>query len=114
VIDENAGVLKTPYDDTTTLQYLKFLHIEKNIFIPRKLYYKYNEIRLVRNYYAHSLNEVQAQLLKYLQDDPCGILSVDLKYIFLNERYMEVVFGTLGKMVKAIEAAFERYYPELQ
>ena len=113
-IDENAGVLKKPYDDTTTLQYLKFLHFDKNIFIPRKLYHKYNELRLVRNYYAHSLNEPQAQLVKYLEDDPCGILTEDQKYIFVNERYMEFAFSILGRMVKAIEQAFEKYYPELQ
>lgn len=117
LIDEKAGVLQKPYDDTTTLQYLKFLHFDKNIFIPRKLYRQYDQVRLVRNYFAHSLSEPQAQLLKQLkEDDPCNILGkigVD-DCLFLNERYMEFAFATLGKVVKSIEKAFEKYYPELQ
>ena len=88
-IDSKAGVLRKPYDDTTTLQYLKFLHYEKNIFIPRKLFRKYNEIRLIRNYYAHSLDEPQVQLVKYLDDDPYHILSKDKKRILIDEEYME-------------------------
>ena len=115
-IDENAGVLQKPYDDTTTLQYLKFLHFEKNIFIPRKLYRQYDQVRLVRNYFAHSLSEPQVQLLRQLkEDDPYRILGKigDTDWLFLNERYMEYAFATLGKVVKSIEKAFERYYPEL-
>ena len=114
VIDEKAGVLRRPYDDTTTLKYLQFLHYEKSIFVPSKLFHKYNEVRLVRNYFAHSLDEPQVKLVSYLEDDPCGILSKNKKYLLLNERYMEFAFGTLGKMVKAIEGAFEKYYPDIQ
>ena len=114
-IDENAGVLKKPYDDTTTLQYLKFLHFDKNIFIPRKLYRQYDQVRLVRNYFAHSLSEPQVQLLRQLkEDDPCGILGKGGDCLFLNEKYMEFAFSTLGRVVKSIEKAFEKYYPELQ
>lgn len=116
LIDEKAGVLQKPYDDTTTLQYLKFLHFDKNIFIPRKIYRQYDQVRLVRNYFAHSLSEPQAQLLRQLkEDDPCHILGKigDTDWLFLNEKYMEFAFSTLGKVVKAIEKAFEKYYPDL-
>ena len=116
VIDKKAGVLQYPYDDSTTLKYLQFLHFEKSIFIPKKLYHKYNEIRLVRNFFAHSLNEAQIQLVNYLKkDDPCGILrrTEDRYFIILNEDYMEFAFDILGKMVKSIEQAFEKYYPNL-
>lgn len=116
LIDEKAGVLQKPYDDTTTLQYLKFLHFDKNIFIPRKLYRQYDQVRLVRNYFAHSLSEIQVQLLRQLkEDDPYNILGKigDTDWLFLNERYMEFAFATLGKVVKSIEKAFEKYYPDL-
>ncbi len=115
-IDENAGVLKKPYDDTTTLQYLKFLHFDKNIFIPRKLYRQFDQVRLVRNYFAHSLSEPQVNLLRQLkEDDPYHILGKwgDIDILSLNEKYMEYAFATLGKVVKSIEKAFEKYYPEL-
>ena len=117
LIDQNAGVLQKPYDDTTTLQYLKFLHFDMHIFIPRKLYRHYDEVRLVRNYFAHSLSVPQTHLLRQLKnDDPCGILGKigDVNCLILNEKYMEYAFSTLGKMVKSIEKAFEKYYPELQ
>lgn len=110
VIDERAGVLKYPYDDRTTLKYLKFLHYDKGVFIPRKLFQEFNEIRLVRNYFAHSLEKAQAQLVRNLKkNDPCQIL-IGETYIILNEEYMEYAFNILGKIVRAMEMAFERYY----
>lgn len=71
----------------------------------------------MKNYFAHSLSEPQVQLLRQLKEnDPCRILgNIGDDYCsFLNERYMEYAFATLGKMVKSIERAFEKYYLELQ
>lgn len=110
-IDEKAGVLKCPDDDLTTLKYLSFLHYDKNIFVPKTLYKDFNEIRLVRNYYAHSLDKIQFKLQKSLENDPYGIIQGP--FIVVNDEYIDHVFDVLGKMVKAIEIAFEKSYPRL-
>lgn len=111
-IDDKAGILKYPYDDHTTLKYLDYLNYEKNIFVPKKLYREFSEIRLVRNYYAHSLDEIQYKLKRSLETDPYGIMVGGR--IVVNAEYIEHIFEVLGRMVKAIETAFERNYPELQ
>ena len=113
-LDDKAGILKCPfpYDDYTTLKYLDYLNYKKHIFIPKELYLKFSEIRLVRNYYAHSLDKPQTKLLELLDSDPYGI-SVGCR-IVVNEGYIEHAFEVLGKMVKAIETAFKKNYPKLQ
>lgn len=111
-IDDKAGVLKYPYDEKTTLKYLNFLNYEKHIFVPRQLYKEFDEIRLVRNFYAHSLDDIQYSLKRYLQKDPYEIMVGDSR-IIVNYNYIEHVFDVLGRMVKAIEKAFKKNYPGL-
>lgn len=106
---DRTGVLKYPKDDLTPLKYLEYLNNEKGIFVPRKLYRDYNEIRLVRNYYAHGLDSVQSILKRSLNRDPHGILFGNR--LIVNHQYVEHVFEVIGNMVKAIEAAFEMHYP---
>ena len=111
-IDDKAGILKYPKDDQTTLKYLDYLNYEKNIFVPKKLYKEFSEIRLVRNYYAHSLDEIQYKLKRFLNKDPYGIVVGNR--IVVNSNYIEHIFEVLGKMVKAIENTFINNYPDLQ
>ena len=76
LIDEKAGILKYPYyDDRTPVKYLDYLNYEKNIFIPKKLYRDFSEIRLVRNYYAHRLDGIQIKLKRMLGNDPYNIIA---------------------------------------
>ena len=110
-IDKSAGVLRSPKSDQTPSEYLKYLHDEKNIFLPKSLYWQYDQIRLVRNYYAHSLDYMQYKLKKSLRNDPYGIVGG--YSINVNDKYIEHVFEVLGKMVKSIEKAFVENYPEL-
>ena len=103
----NKDILKYPYNDFTAAKYINYLN-KQNVFIPKALYREFNEVRLVRNYYAHSLEEPQKNLLQYLKNDPYGILKGS--YITVNPDYIEHVFELLGKMVDSIEETFIENY----
>ncbi len=107
VVDKEAGILKFPQNDFTAEKYVNYLN-RHNIFIPKKLFWQFTEVRLVRNYFAHSLEKPQKTLLKFLKNDPYGILKHNA--IVVNPSYIEYAFELFGKLIKAVEIAYNENY----
>ena len=109
-LNDKNGPLKNLYGDYSTTKYMWFLCSERGVIIEG-LYKEFTEIRLVRNYYAHSLCEVSGRLRHLLENDEYGILNKNV--IEVNVEYIDHVFEALGTIVKEIEISFEQYYPDL-
>lgn len=107
MVGDDRGILRFPKDEFTALKYINYLNT-KNIFVPKVLYRQFDEMRLVRNYFAHSLENVQGKLISYLKHDEYSILQE--KRIVLNHNYIEHTFDIFGKLVKSVENVFMENY----
>jgi len=97
----NSPVLDLPKGDNTVNDYMNYLHREKKIFVPASVYYEYDKLRLIRNYFVHSSDRIGYKLQRALENDKNGIYEDGM--IVINDQYIDSAFKTVGAIVKCIE-----------
>ncbi len=108
VVGDDKGVLRyPPKEGFSAMKYINYLN-KKDIFVPKVLHRQFDEIRLIRNYFAHSLEKVQENLSRYLKNDKYSILQGER--IVLNHKYVEYSFDIFGRLVKSVERAYIENY----
>lgn len=97
----DAPILNLPKGDNTVNDYMNYLHRAKKIFVPASLYYEYDKLRLIRNFYVHSSDHIGYKLHRALENDQTGIYENGI--IVINDKYVDSAFKTIGSIVKCIE-----------
>ncbi len=110
--DDEETLLKPKDKDDLPRQYM--IHLKNaGIFIPRKLFYQFDMLRLIRNYICHTDTSspyvISDKLVNYLNQYGWTTL-IDNNEIYPDNKFVEFAFRLISDLIKAIENSYMELY----